>query len=158
MALRSNEKPVFADRDPLVGLIQAAIQSLEELGKIEKPADPGVLAYDGYCARSSAAYLYLVEHDARAKALAGDPSVKLRRAKPQGHDEAHFWLENSLGQILELNAGPEDKRSRLKYPYKEGKGASLLRDAEDPTLPKRHDSQRLIAVVRATLDAVDAPS
>jgi len=106
---------------------------------IERPHDPDPdVEFDGYCARSCAAYKYLVEHDTRAAELAADPDVTLRPAKPDGFAESHYWLVNSAGEILELNLGAYDKPFR--YPYRDGTGASVLRDRRDPTRPARKDT------------------
>ena len=147
-------KHTFAERDPLTKLIQSAILTLEALDKIKQPRDPDpAVEFGGYCARSCAAYLYLVTHDERAALLAADPEVSLKRAKPKGYDDSHYWLVNSAGAILDLNLGGFDKAAA--FPYEQGKGAGLRRDRSDPTKPALKDAQRIVAVVQAALDAAD---
>lgn len=128
---------------------------LEAVGEIKPPADADDgPEFDGYCARSCGAYQYLVTHDPRAATLAGDRQVRLMRVKPD-RGESHYWLVNSKNEVVDLNFGAYDKPDK-RFPYAAGKGASVRRDVKDKTKPASKDSQRIIAIVQASLDVFDA--
>ncbi|MDQ3645291.1 MAG: hypothetical protein M3356_07290 [Actinomycetota bacterium] len=133
--------------DELAELVQRAIDLLETAGTIEKP---DLREYDGYCARACAAYKYLVEQDTNARELSQYPNVRLKRLKEPGSGpgESHYWLEDYEGNVLDLTFNERRRLSR-SIDYGAGKGASVLTDSDG--LPKRKDTQRIIAVVQAAL-------
>ena len=60
-------------------------------------------------------------------------------------------VPNSTGEVLDLNYARGDHPPK-KYPYHKNRRAHLLRDKTDPRLPAREATQRIIEVVRASLD------
>jgi hypothetical protein len=140
-------KSVVREVDALGELVQAAIQMLEATGEFER-GDTRYAAYDGYCARACSAYKYLIDNDERARTLAAHPEVAIKYRKDG--EKSHYWLLNSQGEVLDLNYARGDRPPK-RYPYHQGRGASLRRDKKDPRLPARKDSQRIIEVVQATL-------
>src|SRR2546423_1286375 len=123
---------------------------LEASGEFER-GDTRYAAYDGYCARACSAYKHLVDNDDRARSLAADPEVAIKYRKDR--NQSHYWLVNSKGEVLDLNFARGDRPSK-KYPYDQSRGASLRRDPNDPRFPARKDAQRIIEVVRASLNGL----
>src|SRR4051812_37787092 len=94
-----------AEYDDLARVVHAAIELLEEAGKLrDGGADPDYAPFNGYCARACAAYAYLAEHDTIARRLGKNPGMKLKRLKEPGaaYGESHYWLEDDEGRVLDL--------------------------------------------------------
>lgn len=160
----------FADIDELGLRIQRAIDELLEEGKIARDRtgqekQPGRLGrwldrvapahprYEGFCARSCAAYRFLAMNE-RTRDLSSYPGAVPKRYKPKG-GESHYWMQTEDGRVLELNNGPNDRPDRKYCAYERGNGqldVSLRReDEERPGFPKWGEAQIICDKVLAGL-------
>lgn len=134
-------------------MIHAAIDLLGSGGLIDaRGADPDFSPYNGYCARACAAYGYLVAHDAPARRLSQNQTLKLKRLSNPGaeYGDSHYWLEDADGRVLDLIFGRQRRLSR-HIDYGSGMGAAVRRNSKDRNLPAAKDTQRMIAVIQTAL-------
>ena len=126
------DRPHLAPMDSLSREIQAVLDLIRPHSDTE--AAP---KFGGYAVSAAEAYLHL----ARER----DPSAELRVVRNGSGREAHWWLADTAGRVIDLTLSPADRRQIKatpvdRYPYEQGRGAMFRTGPARP-------SKRAMAII-----------
>ena len=115
----------LAPADALVREIHAVLELVEPVS-----AQPPAPRYAGYAVSAAEAYMHLARE--------ADPDRRLRVLRHGTGKDAHWWLADERGRIIDLTLSAADRKivradPSRRYPYEKGRGAMFRTGAETPS-------------------------